>query len=290
MRWSVFTASTPEWSPQEAVDTLASQGWDGVEWRVTDQTAANPPQFWSGNRATWPLATLEADLPRIAALTRGAGLAFSGLGGYAKCFERDDVERLLAATATLGARQVRVTMPAVRSGSYPDLFRDTQRDLDWVVARAEAHGVKALIELHHDTIVASASAAMRLVAGRDPAHIGVIHDLGNLVIEGFEDVLGAFQLLGPYLAHVHVKNARWVPVGADAAASPINGVDAVAWQHEWAPLPAGQGNVSAYFRALAEVGYDDWVTVEDFSLELPLLERTAANLAYVRAVWESVRS
>jgi sugar phosphate isomerase/epimerase len=41
--------------------------------------------------------------------------------------------------------------------------------------------------------------------------------------------------------------------------------------------------VLQYFKALAAFGYDGWVTVEDFSTELPLAERTADNLEYLRS-------
>ena len=283
MKFSVFTASTPEWTPSEAASILAGQGWDGIEWRVTDQDAAAEPGFWAGNLATWPLTGLEASLPSIASITRDAGLAFSGIGGYARCDDHENVERMLAATAALGAERVRVTMPRTDSGEYRALFASARADLEWVAARAEAHGVQALVELHHETITTSASAAFRLIDGLDPAHVGVIHDLGNLVIEGQERHLSAFELLGPYLAHVHVKNARWV---ADEP-----GVDqVVGWHHEWATLRDGQADVHAYLRDLVEFGYDGWITIEDFSTELPLADRTADNLAFIRDALDQARA
>ena len=54
--------------------------------------------------------------------------------------------------------------------------------------------------------------------------------------------------------------------------------------------PWSRASAADYFRALASVGYDDWVTVEDFSTELPLTERTAGNLAYLKAVEAAVRT
>ncbi|MFF1573677.1 sugar phosphate isomerase/epimerase family protein [Leifsonia sp. NPDC058292] len=278
MKFSVFTASTPEWTPEEAAGELAAQGWDGVEWRVTDQAQATPPGFWAGNRATWPLDGLENSLADIARITRDAGLEFSGIGGYARCDDHANVDRMLAATAELGARQVRVTMPRTDTGAdYREVFAAARRDVARAAAKAAELGVKALIELHHETITPSASAAFRLVDGLDPEHVGVIHDLGNLVIEGQEHPLSAFQLLGPYLAHVHVKNVRWVPGDPESDGT-------VPWRAEWATLRAGQADVSAYFTALHEFGYDGWVTSEDFSTELPLRERTTDNLAYLRQV------
>ncbi|WP_433060434.1 sugar phosphate isomerase/epimerase family protein [Dactylosporangium sp. CS-033363] len=277
MRFSVFTASTPDWTPQEAAAELAAQGWDGVEWRITDQDDAPEPGFWAGNRATWPLTGLEESLAEIGAVTRGAGLAFSGIGGYARSFERTDVARLLAATAVLGAGRVRVTMPLLKTGDYRDLFAGARKDLEWATAEAERLGVTVLVELHHETIASSASAALRLIDGLDPAAVGVIHDLGNLIIEGHEDHRAAFQLLGPYLQHVHVKNVAWKPVATAADGT-------VEWKQDWATLREGQADVGAYLRALREHGYDGWVTLEDFSTAAPLRERTRDNLAYVKSL------
>jgi len=278
MKFSVFTASTPEWTPQETARILAAQGWDGIEWRVTDQEPSDPPGFWAGNRATWPLTGLEASLPEIARTTVDAGLEMSGIGGYVGASDRAGVERMLSATAVLGARQVRVTMPGTTGpADYRDLFARTRLDLEWAVERAAAYGVKVLVELHHRTIVTSASAAARLLDGLDPAYIGVIHDLGNLVIEGQEDALSGFQLLGDHLAHIHVKNVSWHPVRED----PVEGT---VWEERWATLRGGQASVPGYLDALAEIGYDGWVTLEDFSTELPLEERLADDLAYLRAV------
>jgi sugar phosphate isomerase/epimerase len=283
MKFSVFTASTPEWEPEEAASILATQGWDGVEWRVTDQQPADPPGFWAGNRATWPLTGLEQSLGEIARITREAGLEFSGLGGYARCDDHENVERMLAATAVLGARQVRVTMPQLGSGDYRELFAGARMDLEWVAGRAAEHGVKALVELHHRTITASASAAIRLVDGLDPEHVGVIHDIGNLVIEGHEDFASAFQLLGDYLAHVHVKNAVW------ERGSERRDDGSAKWAHRWATLRDGQADVGGYFEALVDHGYDGWVTLEDFSTELPLEERTRDDLEYLRACYRSAQ-
>jgi sugar phosphate isomerase/epimerase len=280
MKFSVFTASTPEWSPTEAAMTLAAQGWDGIEWRIVDQEPADQPGFWTGNRATWPLTGFEDFLDEIARITSAAGLEFSGLGGYVPAADRENVERMLHATSRLGARQVRVTMPVLGDADYRDLFARARSDLEHAVAIAADLDVKALVELHHKTITASASSALRLIDGLDPAHIGVIHDLGNLVIEGYEQPLAGFQLLGPYLAHVHVKNARFVPTDEPGFAGEI------VWRDEWAPLRTGQADVFGYFRALAEIGYDGWVTVEDFSTSLPLEERTRDNLEYLRSVNE----
>jgi sugar phosphate isomerase/epimerase len=42
--------------------------------------------------------------------------------------------------------------------------------------------------------------------------------------------------------------------------------------------------VADYLAKLAGHGYDGWLTVEDFSTETPLAERTADNLQYLRSL------
>ena len=163
--------------------------------------------FWSGNRATWPLTGLEDSLDEIAAITTGAGLEFSALGGYVPPTRRADAERMLAATAALGAGRVRIAGLKVEPGqTYREAFAACREHWEWVEDKARQYGVQALVELHHETLTPSASAARRLLEGLDPAYVGVIHDIGNLVIEGWEE--HGLDLLGEYLAHVHVKNWR----------------------------------------------------------------------------------
>lgn len=275
----MFTASTPTWTPAEAVANLAEQGWDGIEWRLLDQppAAGGAPGFWAGNLATLPLSSIEEDAEGIGALVREAGLAMSGVAGYAKAGEHDDVDRVLRGTALLGASQVRVAMPRTDTGEpYPALFERTRRDLERALDVAAPLHVKVLVELHHETITPSASAALRLIDGLDPARIGVIHDLGNLVIEGRENARASFEILGDHLAHVHVKNARWATDGTRTAHGSL------IWRHEWAPLRDGQADVGQYLTDLREHGYDGWVTLEDFSTELPLAERTRDDLTFLR--------
>ena len=82
---------------------------------------------------------------------------------------------------------------------------------------------------------------------------------------------------------MHVKNVAWLPGEPEEDGT-------VRWRHDWAPLRTGAGDVDAYFRALHEFGYDGWVTSEDFSTAVPLAERTADDLAYLRAVEARTRA
>lgn len=282
-RFAVFTVSLPEWTPEEAVRILAELGYEGIEWRVTDEPPHDgAPGFWVGNRCTWPLSSFVDDAPRIRALTDSAGLVAANVGTYVRCTDTAAVAHAMRGAATLGARSLRVQVPRY-DGREPFLpSRDRAlRAFEEVVKLAAQHGVRALVELHFDTLLPSASAAAEFLGYFDPDCVGAIHDAGNLVLEGYERYRLGLEVLGPYLAHVHLKNARWQRTGTRADGS-------ATWHASFAPLREGIVDVGELFDALRAVGYDGWISFEDFSTDRPLLERTRDNLEYARAVCQAV--
>jgi sugar phosphate isomerase/epimerase len=282
MRFAVFTASVPEWTPEEAVTELAAQGWDGVEWRVVDQQpASGAGGFWRGNKCTWPESSFEEDVPRIKQITERAGLGMPSIGAYANCDKPEAVERLMRGAAALGVPQMRVPVGRPDDDGYNATFERRRAQYREIEALAKQYGVKALVELHHQSLLASASSAARFVAGLDPAYVGVIHDIGNMLREGYEYDAWSLEILGDHLAHVHVKNAAPKP-------KPVGDANRTDWTWEWAPMRHGVGNLPALFEALAAHGYDSWVSVEDFSSEVPQAERVRDNLAYLKEIQQRI--
>ena len=94
MQYAIFTVSLPEYSPAEALKEIKAAGYDGVEWRVTDQKQSSDgkPSFWAGNKCTWPLASFPTDAARIRAMTEAAGLAMPSMGTYVSCGDLAAVE------------------------------------------------------------------------------------------------------------------------------------------------------------------------------------------------------
>jgi sugar phosphate isomerase/epimerase len=276
MRFAVFTVSLPEWTPEEAVRNLAELRYDGVEWRITDDPTRATPGFWQGNRCTFPLSTFVEDAPRIRALSEAAGLAIPAIASYVQAADVENVERVLGGTAALETPIARIQVPRYDGqASYVELWERARRDYQDVARQARAHGVKALVEIHHETIVPSASAARRFLDGFDPESVGAIYDPGNMVWEGHEQYRLGLETLGPYLAHVHVKNSGWRQTGRRADGS-------LAWQAEWAPLDEGIVDLGDLLSALRAVAYDGWISVEDFTTEPPLSERVRNNLRSLR--------
>lgn len=279
MKYAVFTVSLPDSTPEQAVSLLRDAGYDGVEWRVTDQAPSDgPPGFWVGNRCTWPLSSLIDDAPRIRALTEAAGLTMPSVGTYVTCENLALVEQAMQGVARLGAPQLRVNVAKYDgSVSYLKVRDRSLGQYREVSDLAKQYGVRALLEIHPGNLTPSASAAASFLQSFDPRYVGAIHDAGNMVHEGYEHYRLGLEVLGPYLGHVHLKNGQWARAGVRPDGS-------VAWRTEWAAVSQGMVDMAALLRALRQVGYDGWLSFEDFSTDGPLSERLRHNLAYIKAV------
>jgi sugar phosphate isomerase/epimerase len=275
LKLGVFTVMVPDLTPEETARELKAAGYDGVEWRVktiTPEQRQQPPSYWGNNQSTF--APTPEDAHRARAISEDAGLEIVGLGTYIDVGDMDAVKAALEFAQICGAPQLRVGSgsfdPAV---GYHRAYQDARTFLENVQPLAEQYGVKALIEIHHKTITPSAALAYRLVDGLDPQWIGVLHDAGNMAHEGYEDYRMGIELLGPYLAHVHVKNVRY----PEADSSGVQ-------RGEWSGLENGIVDFDALFNALHAAGYDGWIVVEDFSGARPSVEALRFNIQFLRDV------
>jgi sugar phosphate isomerase/epimerase len=202
------------------------------------------------------------------------GLEIPNLGTYIRVGDLETVEQAMHFAQIAGAPQIRVgvgSFSPTAGTDYASAFAKAQRFLARVQRLAVRYGIRALVEIHHQTICPSASLAHRLVSEFDPTAIGVIYDPGNMVHEGFENYRLGIELLGPYLAHVHVKNGAY--------ARPASGG---VWIPRWAPLEDGVVDLVALFSALHDRGYTGWLSVEDFSQVRASAAALQHNLRLIR--------
>jgi sugar phosphate isomerase/epimerase len=277
MKLAVFTVMLPDLTPEEAVQELRTAGYQGVEWRVTHtppERQAEPPSFWGNNLCT--LAPTEADARRGRALAEAAGLQVISLGTYLKVGDLIATEEAMRLAQLAGSPHIRlgVGRPSPET-TYSELFATTKAYLTEVEGLARHYRVKGLIETHPNTICPSASLAHRLVSTFDPDCLGVIYDAGNMVYEGFEDYRIGLELLGPYLAHVHLKNAAFArPEGGGV------------WSPYTSPLEDGVVDFPKFFSALRAVGYNGWFGLEDFSAVRPSREMLRHDLAFIQEMFQ----
>ena len=292
MKFGVFSVSMPEYGIEESVRLLKELGYDGVEWRVAEMPEKEPEnvpfalRYWACNKSTLELRSIEAEAAKAKALCDEAGLEIFGLTTYLATNELEPLTRVFHAARSIGCRQVRVGLvpynPAKADAPYPVLFARMREDLKAIDALAAETGVKAVLELHMDTLLASPSAAYRALEGFDPARIGLIFDPGNMVNEGFEDYQKSFELLGDYIAHIHIKNGILAPDGEDE-------LGACKWKRVWTPLKKGMADLKKLFAVARKAGYDGSYSIVDFSIDEATPDKLRENIAYLKALAASAQ-
>lgn len=262
MKLSVFTVATPDLTPEELVQAAQEAGLHGVEWRYKEipaDAAGEAPSYWRNNLCSIDPSLPDEELLRFKQITEAAGLELVSVTPYLNHLSLEETERAFRAARLLGARMIRVGAAGYGDGTpYPELYDKTVRYLKEAERLAKQYGVKGVVETHHFTIAPSAGLAHRLVSHCDPDLIGVLYDPGNMVYEGYEQFKLGLELLGPYLAHVHIKNAAWNETGkrTDGTAE---------WRCEWASLHNGAVDFSRLLADLKSVHYDGYLGIEDFS-------------------------
>jgi sugar phosphate isomerase/epimerase len=277
-KYAVFTVMCPEFELEETAALAASLGFDGLEWRVTKR-APEPIReisYWRGNRSTVDVDRIDAELKRAKEIADRHGLAMPTLGTYLRCGEPEQVEVVMRAAAAVGCRKMRVGPPAYDGARpYQELFDEAASQYERIAELARKYRVQACMEMHMGLITPSAGLAHRLVSRFDPAEIGVIFDPGNMVVEGYEHYQMGLELLGPYLSHVHAKNMMWVQQGEEAGATK--------WEAQAVSMRKGQANWPAVVSALKKVGYEGWISFEDFS-DGDTKAKLTESLGYVKGL------
>lgn len=271
-RLGASSASLPSLSPEALADELARLGYQGVEWRVADTRPLDPSQPWnarSNNRCT--IAPNAAAIEGIQRHCLALGLKVFGLSPYLTVGDLDQTLRMIDLAALADQARLRLWAPSYEGERYPEAYARMRRFLDQILPRAQAQGVRLVLEVHQRTICSSPSLAMRVAEHYPHQHLGIIYDIGNLAIEGREDVQLSLDLMGPHLAHVQIKNVAYRPLG------PGQG-----WQWDWCPPDAGVLPLQAMLATLRASGFSDWVSIEDFSSTYSDLQKLSRNRALVR--------
>ncbi len=286
MKYSLFTVSVPEMTPEEALQKMKEYGYDGVDWRVTaiptdPQILAEAPSYWRNNLCTIDIDTVEDKAEEIRSLTEKYGLAINALATYLECSDAPEkIESCMRAAKKMGCSRIRVNaLKYSLERNYTDIFAEAVAGFKKVEELAKKTGIKADFEMHMGTITPSASAARRLASHFDPRYIGVIYDTGNVIYEGFEEYKMALEILGPYLDLVHIKNAKWIKKDVD---------DKEKYAADWAPFTDGYADFERCFKALKAVGYDGYVTFEDFSSEESSDEKLKTDIRCIKAVVDAI--
>jgi sugar phosphate isomerase/epimerase len=113
--------------------------------------------------------------------------------------------------------------------------------LDEIGGYAGEKGVKLATETGHE----SPASLAQFLSEVDSPGLAVNYDPANLVMNGF-DHLGGVKILAPWIVHTHAKDAVRYPDG----------------RKQEVPLGEGTVDFPTYLKALREIGFDGYLTVE----------------------------
>jgi glucosamine-6-phosphate deaminase len=246
IRLSFSTLGCPSWGLARALDQAGRMGYDGVELRFLegdDALWARPELTGSGLRET--LARLaDAGLAVPCVDTRSF---FHGPDPAARRAAVEEADRTAGVAARLGARGIRVFGDRVQPGA------DLASTRGWIAEsladlrdRLRGTGVEVWLETHGDFATAAATRALLEEAGSEG--LGAVWDPANAFSEFGEEPEAGAAALGPFLRHVHLKDARRPPDG----------------KIPWLPVLPGRGDFPAarVLDGLRAAGVDRWVSFE----------------------------
>jgi len=273
LKISLYTLLANTVSLEEAVQLAAGAGFDAVDIRMRED----------GIHITPDISDEEA--VRVRGIVEDAGLHVSGLTTYweAGRVEReeaiaqlDGIERALHTASLLGAGFLRIS-----SGDYDrrydyEVCRAAFRDqIARVAQMGAAHGIVVTPEQHGGRYIASAGQCLDMLRGLEHPNLGVVFDPGNAVSEGFERPWVQVRMLGGWIRNVHVKN-RMTAAGEALAHERLPGGNV--------RVDEGVLNWQAIADELVAIGYDGYLTAEDFAEFDSLEEKFAWNADFLRAL------
>jgi sugar phosphate isomerase/epimerase len=255
---SLFSKVLAERPLEEAIERTAEIGYDGIEFMGRDPHLSADTSHERARELKAHVDRCGLDVPCIATYC----------GGYVEGAEREHraalekLERLLELAEIFDCEILRHGP----SGTSP--WKSTDEDFEvaarWMQEAADlaAEYDKTLgIEIHAQKLAETTDSTLRLLELIDRDNVGAILDSGNMYLVDEEYGREAVKRLGDSLVHLHVKD--------EAPGEDPDHPDTFSITREDGPVrfrasAMGEGEVEhdRLFAALAEAGYDGYVTAE----------------------------
>jgi sugar phosphate isomerase/epimerase len=272
--FSLFPKFYREYTPQQLAELVRHTGLDTINLVVRDGYWCEP-------------GTVTRDAPRFVADMHKCGITIHFATTDLRPHDIIQQPEILETFAECGIRNFRLNHFHVGERSVKDALSEVRRELQVLATLCVKFGVRAVNQLHHHSLVPSASAASSLVEDLPPEAISVELDPGNQAFEGFEDWKRSVELLGPYLSAVGTKDTMLVRDMSHAHN------DDKGWRRNWAPLAEGVTNWKTLLRALHTADFSGTFVFMAFYHENAEAARTRVlkdEVAYLRQMIATVES
>lgn len=258
MQTALFTKVLSDRSLRDACEIAADIGYDGVEPMGRDPHLGVQTTDEEARSLRDHVDDLDLEIPCLASYTG----FYVGKDRDACEEEVSELRRFCELADILGADLVRHGPggPAADEATDAD-YEEGARWMRRAADVAAGYDKRLGVEIHGNTIVESASDAVRYLELVDRDNVGVIHDAGNMFICGEEYGPDPVQTLGDRLWHVHVKDERPVDDADGPGHFERETLDGTEY---FAPALLGEGEVDfgRLWTALDDAGYDGFLTDE----------------------------
>ena len=268
--WSLFPKVYPHFHAAELAALVQEVGLDTTNVIVREGYPVQP-------------ASLAVDLPPFVNALRAAGLRvhFATTGfSAASIIANPDLLAILAGSGLTDFRMdhFRLNGPDVRG-----TLQEARRQLETLAPLCERAGIRAVYQVHQNSLISSASAVWPLISGLPPQWIGVELDPGNQTIEGYEAWNYAVPLLGESLTAAAIKDTGLTQNPAFLADADKG------WRREWRPIDEGVVNWQEFIGALSQSRFHGTFVFMPFyhadepAKVTPILKREVAYLRQILA-------
>ncbi len=244
---------------EEGIKKAAELGLDGVQIYAT--TGEFSPQLSAEEKAEYKRLVQENGL-RVSALC-------GDMGGYGFEIAEDNPERIektkriIDLAAEFGAKVVTTHIGVIPDEKTHPRYEVMLSALTECGLYAKEKGVTLAIETGPEK-------AKTLLAFIEDTKggVGVNLDPANFTMVTGQDAVEAVYMLKNYIVHTHAKDGKMLNKRQNPAdvyhAFAVGGVDALNACEGFEELPLGEGDVDwdQYIKALQEIGYDGFLTIE----------------------------
>jgi len=274
MKFSVASVCVRELTPRELIEAMVPLGYKAVEWRLS------APDHRS--RCSISHDDLPQGARTVIDLAHQRGIETLSLTSYYSANQYDQLAQLAEYASDLGVPAVRIWSGRYdRSRTFLEQIDQCRKALARLAEPARRHSVRFCVEIHNNQLAFSANWARRLLEGLPPAFFGIIFDVANLHIEGYEPYRPALEIVGEYLAWTHIKDVVWErPEQADPDRE-------YAWQLKMAPVGQGMVNYRDFLLALKVMDLDPWLSLEEFT-DRPFRQKATEAKAYFERLQEEI--
>ena len=243
MKLAFSTLGCPHWEIERIAQAARDYGYTAIELRALagDLDLLKRPELQPSAVAKTRRRLADQDLSVCCV---DSSCTFDSLDAAERSKQVDLALLHCELAAGLGAPLIRIFPDKIQPGATRQETRDNIAACLHEVAQRGPGVVRVGLETHGDFARVDASAEIMRLA--DHPNVALIWDIANSVAAG-DSIAEAANAVAPYLAHVHLRDAR-----------------AVEGQEHWLPVLAGHGEVS-FSKALAalnRLGYQGYISFE----------------------------